>query len=76
MARKRGKQYEADSLWFKSALNAKVKCSCGHSIIMSSRIDGMICTHCGKYVPNKRKNFKETLKQMLEGNDEDVKNKR
>lgn len=61
-----------DNMWFKAMLNLKVWCKCGHSIVMKYNEEGKICTFCGKYVPNKRKEFKEKLKSML-GEDENEK---
>lgn len=45
----------------------KVKCICGHSIVISPRKDYKICSWCGKKVVNKRKIFKENLLEKMEG---------
>ena len=66
MKKKRGKQYEADSLYFKNLVYAKTKCMCGHIIVMSYKNPFKICSYCGRKVLNKRISFKEKLKSMLE----------
>lgn len=45
----------------------KIKCNCGHSIVIQPNKDYKICSWCGNKVINKRKIFKENLLEKLEG---------
>lgn len=46
--------------------NLKVKCECGHSIIMPVYKDVQICDHCGRKIKNNTKlYFKYKLRKEL-----------
>lgn len=45
--------------------NYKVKCKCGHTIVMVRR-KKVLCSHCGYYVyKNKQEEFRDKMKGLL-----------
>lgn len=66
---KKGKNYDRDTKMFKSFRNGTVKCRCGHSIVMNN-IDKVLCSYCGHYVNNERKEFKSKIKELLRKGEE------
>lgn len=46
-------------------LRARNKCKCGHTVYMSNLTNFCICSWCGRKVENKRKKFKEIIKEKL-----------
>jgi hypothetical protein len=61
---KKGKNYDRDTKMFKSFRNGTVKCRCGHSIVMNN-VDKVLCSYCGHYVYNERKEFKSKMRELL-----------
>ena len=48
----------------------KVKCSCGHTFLMTVQQDTALCNHCGKKVQNNTKeHFKYKLLKELRKNE-------
>lgn len=48
--------------------NYKVKCKCGHTIIIIKR-DKVLCNFCGHYVyRNKKEEFKDKMRSLINGN--------
>lgn len=44
----------------------KVKCKCGHVIIISVQVDSTICSHCRRKVMNNTKeHFKYKLRKLM-----------
>lgn len=47
--------------------NYKVKCKCGHTLVIISK-PKVVCSHCGKYVyKNKQEEFKDRMRRVLHG---------
>ena len=47
----------------------KIRCKCGHRVIIPVWVDKQICDWCGNYVyRNKKLEFKEKLKKELKKN--------
>lgn len=69
-----GRKYNEDTKLFKSIRRCSVKCKCGHSIVINNK-DKVLCNYCGHYVYNKRKQFREKMKEILE-KDDDVNDER
>ena len=44
----------------------KIRCKCGHKVIVPMWVDKQICAWCGYYVyRDKQLEFKETIKKMM-----------
>lgn len=44
----------------------KVKCKCGHTLIISPKIGKQLCNHCGHYAYiDKKLEFKDKLKKEI-----------
>lgn len=43
----------------------RVKCACGHTLIISPLVDYKICSHCGHKVYNKKIQFENKLYELL-----------
>lgn len=56
--------YRSDSKLFNELASFRVKCKCGHSVILTNLTDKKICGWCGHWVyRNKGIEFKEQLKK-------------
>ena len=45
---------------------SRIKCKCGHSVVLPNRADKAICNWCGNYVfKNKEVEFKHRVKENL-----------
>lgn len=45
---------------------SRIKCSCGHSVLIPNKKDKCICSWCGNYVfKNKQAEFKYKFKEKL-----------
>lgn len=63
---KKSKKWKEDTKLFKSLSDCCYKCSCGHSVIMTRKIDKVICSHCGNYVfKSKKDEFEFRLKEKM-----------
>lgn len=51
--------------------NYKVKCKCGHTMVITNSVEKKICSYCGNYVyRNKKLEFKDKLiKELRKKND-------
>ena len=49
MARKVSKSWKEETKIFDSLTKCRVKCKCGHSVILTN-VDRAICSWCGHYV--------------------------
>ena len=46
----------------------KVKCKCGHTLLISPVNSKKLCSYCGNYVyRNEKEKFKEKMKEILNG---------
>lgn len=43
----------------------KIKCPCGHTMVISPLIEFKICSHCGHKVYNKKIQFKNKINELL-----------
>ena len=66
-----GRRYNEDTKLFKSLRRCSVKCKCGHTLIINNK-DKVLCNHCGYYVYNTRKQFKERLNELLQREKEEL----
>ena len=47
----------------------KVKCQCGHTLVISPKIGKLLCNHCGNYVySDKKLEFMEKLNKEMKKN--------
>ena len=48
--------------------NYKVKCKCGHTIVLIKR-NKVLCNFCGHYVyKNQKEEFKDKMRSLMNGN--------
>ena len=60
------RSYEEDTKYFNELAKYRKNCKCGHSVIIKPNREKVVCTHCGRYVFNKKENeFKYRLKEKL-----------
>lgn len=69
------KNDKKDRDWFQRKTNyydkIKMKCSCGHSLVIPVFVDKQVCSWCGHYVyRDKKLEFKENLIKRLRRKDE------
>lgn len=62
-----GKKKSKEEILASILNNYKVKCKCGHTLILIGR-DKVICNHCGYYVyKDKKQEFQERMRKLLNG---------
>lgn len=55
-----------DTRYFDERTKYKVKCKCGHSILMQPTIEKKLCSWCGYYIYREQKvEFKDMLLRKL-----------
>ena len=62
--------FQSDTIMFKRMSEeydkVKIKCKCGHRVVVPMWVDKKICSWCGKYVyRNKKEEFKDKVKQKI-----------
>lgn len=66
MARKMGKEWERYSKLFESMSNCSYKCACGHTVLMTNKVDKTVCSNCGKYVfKSKKDEFNYRMQEKM-----------
>lgn len=64
---KNGKKKTKEEILESILSNYKVKCRCGHTLIIVGK-PKVICNHCGYYVyKNKQEEFKDRMTRVLHG---------
>lgn len=58
--------YKKDKRLWEDLKKCTYKCTCGHSVVITNRRDGAICSWCGHTVLNEKGKFKVNLKKKLE----------
>ena len=55
-----------DTRYFDERTKYKVKCKCGHSVLMHPKLERKICSWCGYYIYREQKvEFKDMLLRRL-----------
>lgn len=66
MAKQMGKEWERYSRLFDSMTSCSYKCACGHTVLMTKRVDKIVCKNCGKYVfKSKKDEFDYRIKEKM-----------
>lgn len=66
MGRQMGKEWERYSRLFTSMSECSYKCTCGKTVMMTNKVDKVVCTNCGKYVfKNKKDEFNFRMQERL-----------
>ena len=60
------KEWEKYSRMFESMNECSYKCPCGKTVMMTSKMDKVVCSACGKYVfKNKKDEFLYRAKEKM-----------
>ena len=63
-----GKKFEEDSRYFSEMNKYKIRCKCGHNVIIIPPYKKKICKWCGYYVyADKKDEVLEKVKKMIKG---------
>lgn len=63
---KKDNQWKQDTKRFESFFGCNYKCPCGHTVTMTSKVDKVICSHCGNYVfKNKKAEFDFRMREKM-----------
>jgi len=66
MAKKMSKEWERYSRLFESLTKCSYKCSCGKTVVMTNKVNKVVCSECGHYVfKSKKDEFEHRFKEKM-----------
>ena len=66
---KKNKKWRNDTKIFNSYSNFSYKCSCGHTVIMTNKVEKTICSYCGNYTfKTKEDEIKYRMQEAIKRN--------